>query len=235
MEHKVSLVGEYLLLVLDDRKGAFRQDMTTIDYTIAAAELVHLVSIGALAFADDDTERGRRPSGLSGCIFVAGDTVPDDPLEARLAEVAAGHSYQEAVTSFSNVAIGDDEPRSLRKVELEKLVDAGVVASKHTRFLGIIPRTRHPEIDPSVEVELRERLTEVLKGNETPDDRSRALIALLYAGRGITKVFPDLDRKRVQRRAEEIAGQAWEDDGLAEALAQYASYMATLSAASFAR
>ena len=226
MEHTVDLAGEYLLLVLDDHKGGFRQDLTTIDYTVAAAELVDLVGMGALEFTGTGENR----------TFVPGEKAPQDPLLAELAELAAGRSYDEAITALSGgVSGGDDKPRSLRSLELERLVNAGILRAQHGKLLGLIPRTRYPQADPTVELELRARLSGALVGTTDLDDRSRALIALLYAAHALGKAFPDLDQKRIWRRGKEIANESWEDDGLALALAQYATYMATLSAASLGR
>ena len=219
MEHTVDLAGEYLLLVLDDHKGGFRQDLTTIDYTVAAAELVDLVGMGALEFTGTGENR----------TFVPGEKAPQDPLLAELAELAAGRSYDEAITALSGgVSVGDDKPRALRSLELERLVNAGILRAQHGKLLGLIPRTRYPQADPTVELELRARLSGALVGTTDLDDRSRALIALLYAAHALGKAFPDLDQKRIWRRGKEIANESWEDDGLALALAQYATYMATL-------
>lgn len=226
MEHTVDLAGEYLLLMLNNEKGSFHQDLTTIDYTVAAAELVNLVGIEALAFSGTGDNQ----------VFVPGDKTPDDPLLAELAETAAGRSYDEAITALSGgISVGDAKPRTLRSLELERLVSAGVLRAKHEKLLGLIPRTRYPQADPTVEHALRDRLSAALVGEADLDDRSRALIALLYAAHALGKAFPYLDQKQIWRRGKEIAGQSWEDDGLALALAQYATYMATLSAASLGR
>ena len=68
-------------------------------------------------------------------------------------------------------------------------------------------------------------------GGAEPDERTRALVALLYASHSLTAVFPRLEARPMKRRAREIARRSWEDEGLAMALAEYFSYMAQLSAA----
>ncbi|WP_316668875.1 GPP34 family phosphoprotein [uncultured Propionibacterium sp.] len=222
MTTTVNLAAEFLLLVLDDEKGGFVRDLTTVNFTIAAAEIVELVAKGQLVFADG--QKGTK-------VLAKGENGPSDEFFAYIIEAVEGKTYDQAISTL----VGPFSPRpgparSLRSYELQHLVEAGILRECHIKLLGLIPLTRYPEGDASTEIDLRARVRAVLGGAE-PDERTRALVALLYASHSLTAVFPRLEARPMKRRAREIARRSWEDEGLAMALAEYFSYMAQLSAA----
>ncbi|RLP08170.1 GOLPH3/VPS74 family protein [Propionibacterium australiense] len=222
MTTTVNLAAEYLLLVLDDKKGGFVRDLTTVNFTVAAAEIVELIAKRQLVFVE-----GPKNTKL----LARGEEEPSDEFFAQIVETVEGKTYDQAISALVGPFSSRSGPvRSLRSYELQHLVEAGILRERHIKLLGLIPLTRYPEGDASTEIDLRARVRAALGGAE-PDDRTRALIALLYASRSLTAVFPRLEAKPMKRRAREIAERSWEDDGLAMALAEYFSYMTQLSAA----
>lgn len=217
----LNLAAEYLLLVLNDRRGGFVRDLTTVNFTIAAAEIVELVAKGQLVFVDG-------PKGTK--LLAKGENEPSGEFFGYIVEAVEGKTYDQAISTLVGPFSSRPGPaRSLRSYELQHLVEAGILRERHIKLLGLIPLTRYPEGDASTEIDLRARVRAALGGAE-PDDRTRALIALLYASHSLTAVFPRLEAKPMKRRAREIAERSWEDDGLAMALAEYFSYMTQLSA-----
>lgn len=225
MPTTVNLAAEYLLLVLDDKKGGFVRDFTTVNFTVAAAELVELIAKHELVFVDG-------PKGTK--LLSRGEQAPADEFFGHIIRAVEGKTYDQAISTLVGPFSSRPGPaRSLRSYELQHLVEAGILRERHIKLLGLIPLTRYPEGDASTEIELRARVRAVLGGAE-PDDRTRALIALLHASRSLTAVFPRLEARPMKRRAREIAERSWEDDGLSMALAEYFSYMTQLSAATMA-
>jgi hypothetical protein len=53
--------------------------------------------------------------------------------------------------------------------------------------------------------ELRSRVTRVIREPSRADDRAQALAAIVGACGVATKVFPDLDRRRLKRRMAELS------------------------------
>lgn len=220
MSGAVGLAAEYVLLVLDDDKGGFRQDLTTVDFTVAAAALVQLVRDGVLVLDDS-------AGGLP--FFRRGDVPPADALHEEIVTRALGKSCDQAIAALSSpFGRRPNTARALREHVLEKLVSAGVLRTDRERLLGLIPRTRYPQVDGTTEAALRERLGGVLHGAE-PDEDSRALITLLDAGHGLGRVFPGLDSAQLRRRGHELAEGSWAGKGLTMAFAQQAAYLAQVS------
>ena len=207
----LNLAAEYLLLVLNDRKGGFVRDLTTVNFTIAAAEIVELVAKGQLVFVDG-------PKGTK--LLAKGENEPSGEFFGYIVEAVEGKTYDQAISTLVGPFSSRPGPaRSLRSYELQHLVEAGILRERHIKLLGLIPLTRYPEGDASTEIDLRARVRAALGGAEP-----------LYASHSLTAVFPRLEAKPMKRRAREIAERSWEDDGLAMALAEYFSYMTQLSA-----
>ena len=180
----LNLAAEYLLLVLNDRKGGFVRDLTTVNFTIAAAEIVELVAKGQLVFVDG-------PKGTK--LLAKGENEPSGEFFGYIVEAVEGKTYDQAISTLVGPFSSRPGPaRSLRSYELQHLVEAGILRERHIKLLGLIPLTRYPEGDASTEIDLRARVRAALGGAE-PDDRTRALIALLYASHSLTAVFPRLE------------------------------------------
>lgn len=218
MSGSLDLAAEYVLLVLDDDKGGFRQDMTTVDFTVAAAELATLVNDGVLVF-DESTE------GLS--FFRRGQVAPSDGLHTEIVDRALGKTCDQAIAALASpFGKKPNTAKNLREHVVDRLVATGVLRADRERLLGIIPRTRYPQVDGGPEVALRDRLVAVLEG-AAPDGDSRTVIALLDAGHGLAKAFPGLDHEAI-RRGHELSHDSWQGKGLRQAFAQQAAYMAQI-------
>ncbi|SER83392.1 Golgi phosphoprotein 3 (GPP34) [Propionibacterium cyclohexanicum] len=219
MSNSVDLAAEYVLLVLDDDKGGFRQDLTTVDFTVAAAELACLVRDDVLAF---DSSREGLP------FLCAGHRAARDELHEEIVHRCLGKTCDQAIAALASpFGKQPHTARSLREHVVERLVGSGVLTTRRDRLLGIIPRTRYPQADGVPEVELRGRLMSVFNGAE-PDEDTGVLIALLDAGHALSQAFPGLTRDQL-RRGHEIAEGRWPGEGLRRAFAQQAAYMAQTS------
>jgi len=84
----------------------------------------------------------------------------------------------------------------------------GVLTVEKSKILGIIPTKTYTLHDAAAVSDLRRLVGDVAQGHRAPDDRTGALISLLYAVKGLHKVFPG-DKREMNARAREIAAGDW--------------------------
>lgn len=89
-----------------------------------------------------------------------------------------------------------------------RLVERGVLRVAEHRMLGVVPRYRHPALDPQPGQEIRTRVRAAIDG-ERPDARTAALIAVLHACGLDRTIFDDLDRTTLRNRAARLAEGDW--------------------------
>lgn len=99
--------------------------------------------------------------------------------------------------------------RGLRGVVLSRLTAKGIVRKSEQKVLGFIPVTRYPAVDARIETDLRERLRAVVVAGAPPDPRTAALCGLALAIGMERALFPDIPRKDVEHRFEEVAASEW--------------------------
>jgi Golgi phosphoprotein 3 len=189
MPSDLTLAEELVLLGTNERGSTESAAWASLDTGIAGARLLEL----SLA--------GRLQLGEKGAIVVADERpTGDDVTDAALARIADSERRRDAKHWVSKLASG-----KVRKQVLARLDDRGVLAAERGKFLGLVPRTRHVEVDPTPEREVRERLRGAVLGDGAADPRTVALAGLVKAC-GLTKaVFGREDRKAADRRIKELA------------------------------
>jgi hypothetical protein len=186
----LTLPEELVLLGTTERGTTESAAWASLDNGIAGARLLELSLAGRLGL------------GEKGAIVVEDQTpTGDEVVDEALSAIASSERDRDA-----KHWVGKLSKASVRKRVLDRLDERGVLAAERGKFLGIVPRTRHVEIDPGPERELRERLRATVLGDEpSPDARTIALAALVRAC-GLTKtVFGKEDRKEAERRIKDLA------------------------------
>ncbi|GIG85700.1 GOLPH3/VPS74 family protein [Plantactinospora endophytica] len=158
----VGLAEELLLLGYDDKSGKATGSRIGLDLGMAAAVLVDLALAGRVAFSD-------------GSIVATDSTPTGDPVaDDVLARIAADTPHTPA-SWVQRLRHG------LRDRILTGLCARGVISDVDETELGYIHVHRYPVLDPSVETEIRNRLTSALTGEGVPDERTAALAAVMAA------------------------------------------------------
>lgn len=184
----VALAEELLLLAYDDESGKVTGSSIGLDLGMTAAVLIELTLAGRI--------------GCFGGTIVVTDPTPtgyriDDEVLTRMA-AETPHTPSSWVQRLRH---------GLRGRVLADLVARGIVRDVGETALGFIRMHRYPVADPTVEREVRQRLTAVLTGQERPDERTAALAAVLAAAR----IEPRLDGPApdaARQRLAEIAAAA---------------------------
>lgn len=110
----------------------------------------------------------------------------------------------------------------------------GVLTVEKTKILGIFPTKACTFHDPQAVSDLRRLVGDVALGHRAPDERTGALISLLYAVKAVHKVFQG-DKRELNARAKEIAAGNWAGDAVKKAMdAVHAAVMAAVTASTVA-
>lgn len=206
MALSAQLVAEDLLLLLLDYETGKVGAADSAEAALGAAVLAELAILGAVTI-EERTSRWRAPK-----VSVTGPA-PQDRVLADALEVLAEHERadQDLVARLG---------RGLVETLGDRMADRGVLERRESRLLGMLPRTRWPAADTAHEASVREALTAVLVRGATPDARTGALVALLWALDRAHRVV-DRDgssRREVRRRAQEVSEGAWADSRVRPAI-----------------
>lgn len=189
----MNLLDEFTLLAYDD-EGRRILDSTLLDYALGGALLVEL----ALA------ERIGVPDGK----VVVLDTTPvgDALVDEALSHIAQDDRTHKPGHWVKKLAKG------VQQRVLDHLVASGVLRAEHSKVLAVFPRTRYPSAygtEPVAETEARARIRAAVEGSGTVGARTGALCSLVAATGMGRKVFPEMDRKQLKARLEEIGEGDW--------------------------
>jgi len=185
-----------LLINQDDNK--LRVDGTAAENALAGAVLIELVNSGRVAF---------EPNGKK--LQVVDPTPLKDPV------------LQESVGRFDKPMKPQRAVERLRKKVREnvaaQLEARGVVRVEARKVLGIFPGKSYVITDERASERVRKAVGEVVLGYRGADERTGALVALLYAVKSVHKVV-DGNRRDMDRRAKEIAAGNWAGEAVRRAV-----------------
>ncbi|MDN4160457.1 GOLPH3/VPS74 family protein [Nocardioides abyssi] len=215
----MTLVAEdLLLLLLDDEKG-----------TLAASSQLHLGLGGALlvelALAGAVEVEEKRGFWHSAKVRPTGVEVEEPLLREALATVAAKErTAQDLVNRLG---------KGVKKDLLASLERRRMVERRTGTVLGLFPRTTWPAVDSTHEDAVRRALTAALVSGAEPDDRTRALVALLHAlGRAHRTVeHQGMSGGEVRKRAKALADGDWAAKAVKDAIAASTAAVTTAVAA----
>lgn len=204
------LAEDLLLLLTDDASGRLLVPADQADAALGGANLVELASLGKADLS------GAGDAGKPGRIIVRDPSPPGDGvLDAALQTVLA---HQGSKPSSLIRPLG----KNLRRELYERLAASGVLGAEQGRVLGLFPAHRWPAQDASHKTQVRQRLSDTLLSQATPDRHSAALIALLHALRCEHKVVDmgtcGLSRRQLRARAAQIAEGDWASAAVRKAI-----------------
>jgi hypothetical protein len=185
----LTLAEELVLLATREDGSVDVSAWDSLDNGIGGARLLELALAGRVALED-------------GKIVVADATPTGDELaDEALAAIEASEKPRSAKHWVGRLAKG-----GVRKRVLARLDERGVLAAERSKFLGLVPRTRHVEVDPGPELEVRRRVRAAVLGEEpAPDARTVALASLVKACSLVGAVFERRERGEAKKRIGELA------------------------------
>ncbi|GIJ45223.1 hypothetical protein Val02_21090 [Virgisporangium aliadipatigenens] len=159
------MAEELLLLAYDDESGRAIGSRIGLDLAMAAGVLVELALEGRIVYVDKTIiARDATPTGVAIVDEVLSRVAADSP-----------HTPDSWLQRLRH---------GLRDRALADLCARGVLCDvDETTMNGFVHLHRYPTVDPTVEVEMRARLTRALTADEAPDVRTAALATLVAAAR----------------------------------------------------
>ncbi|WP_327048876.1 GPP34 family phosphoprotein [Microbispora sp. NBC_01189] len=209
----LTIAEEVLLLAYREDTGKPVIGSVELDAALAGAVVAELAVSRRVDFDDKK--------------LVVTDDAPlgDEELDQALARISGESRRHKADWWVGRLRMG-----GLRKRLLTRLAVRGVLSEQTGKILGIFPTTRYPELDPSHERAVRDRVRNVLAGAQ-PDERTAALIAVVHAAKLDREAFPDAPKGRVK----EIAQGEWAGEAVQKTIASvHAAVIAATTAATTA-
>lgn len=204
-----TLGEELLLLSLDEESGSEKEAERT-GWAVAAALLVELALADRIAVDGEKVSvRSPAPVGNPGL----------DPALARIVEHREPRPVKDWMHALKKDAVGEARAGLLEK---------GLVREETRKVLGLFPVRRYPEADGSAEAAVRRRLDAAVlhtppadepaaeggadgrtADEDTVDERTAALVALLHGAQLHRMVFPDSEPAAVEARMTALARDRW--------------------------
>jgi hypothetical protein len=161
----VALAEELLLLAYDNESGRAKGSHIGLDLGMAAAVLVELALAGRVAY-------------VAGTIIVTNPAPIGEPIADEVLTRVNADSPHTPSSWIQRLRHG------LRDRVLADLCARNVICDvDEVTADGYNHLHRYPTIDPSVEADVRERLSRALLGGDEPDERTAALATLVAAVR----------------------------------------------------
>jgi hypothetical protein len=191
------LAHELVLLGLDPA-GRIAGRNPGFDFALAGAVLLDL----ALAEKIDVVDKRVVPLGAPHS--------PDAVLDEALTAVAVRR--RRAKDLIPRLA------RGLRKRVLAQLVRDGAARIETVHVLRVFPSVRYPVTDPPLVAGIRRRVDAAVRGGGTSEPRTAALCSLLAPAGLDRRLFPDVPRRELRRRLDEISQGNWASAAVRQAV-----------------
>jgi hypothetical protein len=206
----VTLIAEdVLLLLLDETKGTVSAWGNT-DAVLGGAVLAELGVLG-LATVDEKNSVWRPAK-----VHATGGAPAD--LDPVLAEALATIAEKDRKASTLVTKIG----KGLKDRLAAGLAERHFLERKDGKRLGLVPRTTWPAADTGRADQLRRQITVCLADGARPDERTAAVIGLLWAADEAHKAVATntaTTKRQLKKRAKEIADGQWAAKAVKDAIA----------------
>lgn len=190
--NQLRVYEEITLLALHDDKGTVGMQAMHNDLGIAAAGLMELISLGRLDIDESDDKAFVEVLDAT----PTGDPVLDEMLD-RIASANKRSRMKSWVQKLSRT-------RQLRHTVAAQLVAHGVLTQEESKFLIFFERAKYPEIDPTIEAGITERIRMAITTDAEVDDRTAMLVTVASATDLLKNNFSKAELKTAKARIAQI-------------------------------
>ena len=155
---------EIMLLLLDEANG---------DFSARDSQAVRLALAGGVLM--DLALESRIDTDVQNLVVLDAQPTGDPLLDAVLAEIAAAERTRDARFWVERVQGRADE---IRDATIARLIERGVLLRRSGRFLRVLRTRARPVVDGTVNREVKQRIVDLVFGDDIPDPRDVVLICL---------------------------------------------------------
>lgn len=160
----LNLVDQLCLLALDDEKGSFIADSTSLAYGLAGAIILELSLQDKIEIKEKKIEV--KSYKTSGNILLDHfmDTIRNSKKKRDI------QTWVEIIGNKYSYIIDET---------VKKLIDDGILRKKEEKILWVFSNDKYPTLNAKPENELRKRLNDILLNNRSLDLKESMLISLI--------------------------------------------------------
>ena len=155
---------EIMLLLLDEANG---------DFSARDSQAVRLALAGGVLM--DLALESRIDTDVQNLVVLDAQPTGDPLLDAVLAEIAVAERTRDARYWVERVQGRADE---IRDAAIARLIERGVLLRRSGRFLRALRTRARPVVDGAVNREVKQRIVDLVFGDDIPDPRDVVLICL---------------------------------------------------------
>jgi hypothetical protein len=187
---ELNLVEEFLLIALDDDKGAFVIDSTRLHYGFAGAVLLELALRNKIDIDGDYLHLKNT------------DKEPEEVLNKALSLIKESKKTRKVKDWLGTLA---GKAHELKADTLQRLIERGVLRKEEHKILWIIPNNKYPTSNSNPENKVRERLDSVILHGAKSEPRDVMLLSLINVSDLTKEAFRDqADYKEIKRKIKNV-------------------------------
>ena len=187
---ELNLVEEYLLIALDDDKGAFVIDSTRLHYGFAGSVLLELAV--------------RNKIDIDGDYLHLKNTSAEEEvvLNKAVSMIEKSEKTRKVKYWLDQLARKAGE---LKEDTLNRLIYRGVLRKEEHKILWIIPNNKYPTSNSNPENKVRERLNNVIVNGAKSEPKDVMLLSLIDVSDLTKEAFRDqADYKEIKKKLKEV-------------------------------
>jgi hypothetical protein len=164
MNPELSLLESLHLLAIEDKKGHFLPDSIAFPYCLGGAALLELSLLDKIEVVGNK-------------VIVKDHHLPKDALLSQLFSLILNKNKAKSLRYW--IEVFGNKSRKIRRTTVESLISKGILSKKDSKILWVIPNPKYPTANPTPELNLRKRLTNIITTNELGSIKDIMLISLV--------------------------------------------------------
>ena len=189
----LTLPEKLMLLALDDEKGTVVfSSSTALPYGLAGSLLIELHLNKKIKLNDGKVD------------VIDSSATGDELLDRAINLITSSKKVKDVKYWVQKI---QSKIKDLESIIVEGLISKGILRKEEHKILWIFPTERFPLSNISLEMEVRNRILQVVIHKDKPGDEDIALLSLVNACALYNEVFKKENRKTAQKRIKEIISE----------------------------
>jgi hypothetical protein len=179
---ELNLIEEFLLIALDDGKGRFVTDSTHLHMGFSGAILLELALREKINIVNDK-------------VVLVNDAYEKEMVINKTIDMIKTSEKDRKIKYWVNKL--SDNARQMKDDTLKGLMNKGILGKEDSKILWIIPNTKYPTQDLTVENKVRQRLHDVMLKGAKANPRDVMLLSLIDVSELTKEAFRDKEEYKI--------------------------------------